>query len=154
MKNAGNMTSVEKQMNKDDLSAWKNYDQNQYSLIPGVQNKKNIPERFKSSDRRMDDEVNKPLIDNKYDQKADRLKAYGFNANNQNGTTRFSNSKMNNHHDLGNTGNLTGVNDLTQSFDNGIDGGYQNQPTVNNMAPMAIGGSQPLGRSFRTNVFN
>lgn len=38
MRMHGNMTGVEKQMNKDDLIAWKNYDNNQYSLIPGVSN--------------------------------------------------------------------------------------------------------------------
>jgi hypothetical protein len=32
----GNMTSVEKAMNRPDLEAYKNYDNNQYSLIPGV----------------------------------------------------------------------------------------------------------------------
>lgn len=32
----GNMTQIEKAMNKDDLKAWKNYDNTQYSLIPGV----------------------------------------------------------------------------------------------------------------------
>ena len=30
------MTQIEKAMNKDDLKAWKNYDNTQYSLIPGV----------------------------------------------------------------------------------------------------------------------
>lgn len=32
-------------MNKDDLIAWKNYDNNQYSLIPGVSNQKKFLER-------------------------------------------------------------------------------------------------------------
>ena len=36
LKMHGNMTEVEKRMNKDDLIAWKNFDNNQYSLIPGV----------------------------------------------------------------------------------------------------------------------
>jgi hypothetical protein len=31
----GNMTSVEKRMNKDDLIAYKNFDNNQYAMIPG-----------------------------------------------------------------------------------------------------------------------
>ena len=39
------MTGVEKQMNKDDLIAWKNYDNNQYSLIPGVSNQKKVLDR-------------------------------------------------------------------------------------------------------------
>eukprot|EP00350_Pseudokeronopsis_sp_OXSARD2_P012695 CAMPEP_0170552184 /NCGR_PEP_ID=MMETSP0211-20121228/10112_1 /TAXON_ID=311385 /ORGANISM="Pseudokeronopsis sp., Strain OXSARD2" /LENGTH=38 /DNA_ID= /DNA_START= /DNA_END= /DNA_ORIENTATION= len=38
MKMYGNMTSEEKRMNKEDLYAWKVYDNNQYSLIPGVTN--------------------------------------------------------------------------------------------------------------------
>jgi len=29
------MTNVEKEMNKEDLNAWKKYDNNQYSMIPG-----------------------------------------------------------------------------------------------------------------------
>ena len=38
----GNMTNVEKKMNKDDLRAWQNYDDNQYSLIPGLNSRKLI----------------------------------------------------------------------------------------------------------------
>lgn len=45
MKMHGNMTEVEKHMNKDDLIAWKNYDNNQYSLIPGVSNEKKTLDR-------------------------------------------------------------------------------------------------------------
>ena len=36
MRGYGNMTNVEKEMNKDDLNAWKKYDDNQYSMIPGI----------------------------------------------------------------------------------------------------------------------
>ncbi len=45
MKAHGNMTEVEKHMNKDDLVAWKNYDNKQYSLIPGVSKDKNFLDR-------------------------------------------------------------------------------------------------------------
>lgn len=45
MRAHGNMTGVEKQMNKDDLKAWKNYDNNQYSLIPGVSAQKKVLDR-------------------------------------------------------------------------------------------------------------
>jgi hypothetical protein len=45
MRMHGNMTGVEKQMNKDDLLAWKNYDNNQYSMIPGVSANKKILDR-------------------------------------------------------------------------------------------------------------
>lgn len=39
----GNMTQVEKALNRPDLEAYKNYDNNQYSLIPGVNAVKAIP---------------------------------------------------------------------------------------------------------------
>lgn len=43
MKAYGNMTEVEKQMNREDLNAWKVYDNNQYSLIPGINHQKIFP---------------------------------------------------------------------------------------------------------------
>jgi hypothetical protein len=53
----GNMTNVEKQMNKEDLQAWKVYDNNQYALIPGINHTKPMvmngsttPLRGRSSD--------------------------------------------------------------------------------------------------------
>ena len=36
----GNMTQHEKRLNKDELKAWKEYDNNQYSMIPGLQHEK------------------------------------------------------------------------------------------------------------------
>ncbi len=55
MKMHGNMTSVEKQLNKEDLHAWKVYDNNQYSMIPGVSSSKKIMDRSRI-------EANKGLI--------------------------------------------------------------------------------------------
>ena len=46
----GNMTSVEKQMNKEDLNAWKSYDNNQYALIPGINAQKRMNGRQPSPD--------------------------------------------------------------------------------------------------------
>ena len=40
MRGMGNMTNVEKHMNKDDLVAYKNFDNKQYSMIPGVSKEK------------------------------------------------------------------------------------------------------------------
>ena len=40
------MTDVEKKMNREDLIAYKNYDDNQYALIPGINSEK----RFMSND--------------------------------------------------------------------------------------------------------
>ena len=34
------MTAAEKQMNRDDLHAWKKYDNNQYAMIPGLTSQK------------------------------------------------------------------------------------------------------------------
>jgi hypothetical protein len=45
MKMYGNMTSVEKQMNKEDLAAWKKFDNNQYSMIPGISSSKRIADK-------------------------------------------------------------------------------------------------------------
>ena len=36
----GNMTNVEKKLNRADLTAYKNYDNRQYCLIPGVSQRK------------------------------------------------------------------------------------------------------------------
>lgn len=36
----GNMSSIEKSLNKGDLHAYKNFDSNQYSLVPGLQHAK------------------------------------------------------------------------------------------------------------------
>ena len=38
------MTGVEKEMNKDDLVAYKKYDNNQYAMIPGISHQKNFAE--------------------------------------------------------------------------------------------------------------
>lgn len=39
----GNMSKQEKAINKDDLIAYKNYDNNQYALIPGFASQKAMP---------------------------------------------------------------------------------------------------------------
>jgi hypothetical protein len=41
----GNMTQVEKKLNKDDLYAYKVYNNNQYALIPGINNEKRFLQR-------------------------------------------------------------------------------------------------------------
>lgn len=62
----GNMTGVEKSFNKDDLAAWKHYDQNTYALIPGLNsNKKPISSKVETEkilhkrDRSYEDEVHR-----------------------------------------------------------------------------------------------
>ncbi len=38
----GNMSSVEKALNKNDMRAYKNFDDRQYSLVPGIQHSKHV----------------------------------------------------------------------------------------------------------------
>jgi hypothetical protein len=38
----GNMSSVEKALNKNDLRAYKNFDDRQFSLVPGIQHSKHL----------------------------------------------------------------------------------------------------------------
>lgn len=43
----GNMTGVEKSLNKDDLVAWKNYNHNTYAMIPGLNSsKRTVPQKL------------------------------------------------------------------------------------------------------------
>lgn len=52
MKAYGNMTSVEKEMNKDELVAYKNYDNKDLSLVPGAVSSKRFadprPQKYNS----------------------------------------------------------------------------------------------------------
>jgi hypothetical protein len=42
LKAYGNMSAAEKQINKDDLLAYKNYDSTNYAMIPGLNNQTNV----------------------------------------------------------------------------------------------------------------
>ncbi len=48
-KSFGNMTGVEKQMNRADLKAWKVYDNSQHSLIPGLNHNNNTNHNVRRS---------------------------------------------------------------------------------------------------------
>ena len=68
-------------MNKDDLSAWKNYDNKQYSLIPGVSTEKNFLDRGLkgANDSKSQTNLNKSILDqSKFQERQDRMKTYGF----------------------------------------------------------------------------
>lgn len=62
------MTEVEKRFNKEDLKAYKGYDNTQYSLIPGIQGKKQFYDRTKIKV--------KPNIS--FDEKKRRMEAFGY----------------------------------------------------------------------------
>jgi hypothetical protein len=62
----GNMTGVEKSLNKDDLSAWKNYDHNTYAMIPGlnslvkpISNKVIMEKQTRKKDRTHEEEISR-----------------------------------------------------------------------------------------------
>lgn len=64
----GTMTEVEKRINKEDLKAYKEYDNNQYSLIPGIQNQKLLYDWQKIKNKEVSFEEGKR-----------RLEQYGYN---------------------------------------------------------------------------
>lgn len=68
LKSFGNMTKVEKMMNKDDLRAYKKFDNNQYSMIPGISPDKKFAKRDPSH----------PVKHISYDEEQRRLDAYGY----------------------------------------------------------------------------
>ena len=68
----GNMTGVEKRINKDDLLAWKNYDHNTYALIPGLNSsKKPIPDKIFTHKQ-------EHKKDRSFDQELHRMNQFGF----------------------------------------------------------------------------
>jgi len=68
LKSFGNMTSVEKAMNKDDLSAYKRYDNTQYGMIPGINTQKKYPKTNTAQ----------PKKQTTYDEQQRRLETYGY----------------------------------------------------------------------------
>jgi len=62
------MTDVEKKLNREDLYAYKNYDNKQYALIPGVNGQKRYLDNLPRKDQRLSwEEQNK------------RLQQFGYN---------------------------------------------------------------------------
>ena len=66
------MTQAEKSMNRQDLLAYKNRDETNYAMLPGISPKKNFmnPEKYP--------EITKPKTKLTFSDKQDRLKHYGF----------------------------------------------------------------------------
>lgn len=82
MKLYGNMTSVEKAMNRHDLHAFKNYDNNQYALIPGVASSKVLPGQIYSPGSKAGSSPPKKkstTVEEKFFKKADTLHSLGYN---------------------------------------------------------------------------
>lgn len=68
----GNMTGVEKSLNKDDLFAWKNYDHHTYALIPGLNSSsKPVPEKIL-----VDKQLHKR--DRSFDEEQQRMNQFGL----------------------------------------------------------------------------
>ena len=72
MRMYGNMTGMEKQLNKNDLSAFKNYDNKTYALIPGL-NSVSMP----PSKKVMEDKLTK-RNERSYDEQNERLNQFGL----------------------------------------------------------------------------
>ena len=68
----GNMTGIEKQINKNELSAFKNYDNNTYALIPGLNSVTKSPSK-KVMDAKMNKTTRKDPTDIDH-----RMNQYGF----------------------------------------------------------------------------
>lgn len=68
----GNMTGVEKQMNKDEMLAYKNYETKTMAFIPGLNSKAPMP-----SERVMNDKLNHPS-GRTVESDIDRLKKFGM----------------------------------------------------------------------------
>ena len=69
LKSFGNMTQVEKNMNKDDLKAYKRYDNNQYGMIPGLNADKKYPKPQHQGKQKKE-----PA----FEEQQRRLEAYGY----------------------------------------------------------------------------
>ncbi len=76
----GNMTSEEKRLNKEDLIAYKNFDNKQYSLIPGVSVNKKIMVRDGDASNKGSPALGQSskFNDPRFDEKQDRMKQFGF----------------------------------------------------------------------------
>jgi hypothetical protein len=72
MKMYGNMTGIEKQMNKNDLSAFKNYETKTYALIPGLNSTSMAP-----SKKVIEDKFQKKR-ERSYDEEVDRMNRFGL----------------------------------------------------------------------------
>ena len=82
MRGVGNMTNVEKQMNRDDLIAYKNYDNKQYAMVPGISKEKNFLDRTKlgsggGAQPESRDSPNRNTSTNKFHAQQERLKIFG-----------------------------------------------------------------------------
>lgn len=72
MRMYGNMTGIEKQMNKNDLTAFKNYDTKTYALIPGLNSLSVAP-----SKKVLEDKMHKKR-DRSYDEQLERMNQFGL----------------------------------------------------------------------------
>lgn len=72
MRMYGNMTGIEKQLNKNDLAAFKHYDNKTYAMIPGLNNSSTAP-----SKKVLEEKMNKKR-ERSYDEQIDRMNQFGL----------------------------------------------------------------------------
>jgi hypothetical protein len=79
----GNMSSVEKALNKNDLRAYKNFDNRQFSLVPGLQHSKHVNANSSNvASRSLDSNDNfkyKADSNQKFIDKQNQLQRIGYN---------------------------------------------------------------------------
>ncbi len=68
----GNMTGVEKQMNKDEIVAYKNFEQGHYNMIPGINSKPIKPTAMHEMEKQIEHH------ERDIDMDAHRLEKYGL----------------------------------------------------------------------------
>lgn len=78
----GNMTNVEKELNRQDLYAYKKFDNNQYALIPGHTHIKGVPDPLSTAKQASPvsktGKANTLVNEGKIRKHEDRLQAYGL----------------------------------------------------------------------------
>ena len=80
----GNMSAAEKHINKQDLISYKNYDNTNHAMIPGLKETSELPKRMGSPPKNRsqslglaDNSPRKATIDVKVQQNTDKMMQYG-----------------------------------------------------------------------------
>ena len=118
LKAFGNMTRVEKEMNKDDLKAYKRHDNTQYGLIPGINNEKRYPKESSAKKDQLS-----------YDEQQRRLEAYGYGRYLKKAPTQFSIDNLNSSV----TNNARASSKAFNAMNRSYTGGYDNGAAVQNV---------------------
>lgn len=73
----GNMSQAEKRINKSDLNAYKNFDQTNHSMIPGVKLTSELSKKSETIQQSSQNNSPKKSLDLKLKENTDKLMHYG-----------------------------------------------------------------------------